>query len=158
MTVAGSVRPAVGSVAPDFTLSSSAREPVTLSSFRGRQHVLLAFFPMAFTSTCTEDLCEMGEDYEQYARHDVQVLGISCDLGPALAAFKAARNIGVELLSDARREVSRAYGVMREDDGFSERAYVLIDREGILRWMHVEAELGHRRGTAELLRQLEALG
>ena len=56
-----------------------------------------------------------------------------------------------------KREVSRAYGVLLEDRFFSRRAYFLIDREGILRWSHVETELGHKRDDAELLRQIAAL-
>jgi alkyl hydroperoxide reductase subunit AhpC len=62
-----------------------------------------------------------------------------------------------DLLSDFRRDVSRAYGVLLEERFFSKRAYFLVDRHGMLRWQHVEAELGARREDAELLRQIAAL-
>jgi alkyl hydroperoxide reductase subunit AhpC len=62
-----------------------------------------------------------------------------------------------DLLSDFKREVSRTYGVLLEDRFFSERAYFLIDQQGILRWRHIEAELGARRDDVELLRQIAAL-
>ena len=65
--------PAVGTLAPDFTLQSSARADVTLSGFRGR-NVLLAFFPLAFTGVCTAELCEMRDDWEQFQVKDTVVL------------------------------------------------------------------------------------
>ncbi len=148
----------VGGVAPDFTLPSTAGEEVTLSAFRGRQPVLLAFFPAAFTGTCTAELCEMTEDHAQYERFGVAVLPISVDQIDALKAFKAAERIGVELLSDTRRTVSQAYGVLDEPRYRSQRAYVLIDRDGVVRWRHVEEHGGHKRSTAELVSRLEALG
>jgi alkyl hydroperoxide reductase subunit AhpC len=64
----------------------------------------------------------------------------------------------VDLLSDFKREVSRLYGTLLEEPYLSRRAYFLVDREGVLRWSHVEAELGHRRPNEELLAQLAAVG
>lgn len=150
--------PSVGSRAPDFTLPSTGGEEVTLSAFRGRRPVLLAFFPAAFTGMCTAELCEFTEDYAQYERFGVAVLPISVDQLDSLKAFKAAERIGVELLSDTRREVSRAYDVLDEARFRSQRAYVLIDRDGVVRWRHVEEHGGFKRSTAELVSHLEALG
>ena len=154
-TIAG--LPAVGSVAPDFTLLSDHRKPVTLSSFRGKQNVVLAFFPFAFTSTCTAELCDFGNDVPQFSAADTIVFGISCDSFHTLKAFKAHEKMTVDLLSDIKREVSRAYGVLIEDLFVSSRAYVIIDKQGIVRWTHNEAELGHKRSNAELLAHLQAL-
>ena len=148
--------PAVGTLAPDFTLQSSARADVTLSSFRGR-NVLLAFFPLAFTGVCTAELCEMRDDWEQFQGKDTVVLAISVDSTATLAEYKRQHGITAELLSDFRREVSRAYGVLLEDRFHSARAYFLVDREGIIRWSHVEAQTGDRRSDAELLEQIGAL-
>lgn len=155
VTVAG--LPAVGSVAPDFTLPSTGGKPVTLSTFRGKQNVLLAFFPFAFTSTCTAELCDFSTDYSQFASADTVVLPISCDFVPALKAFKAKENMTVDLLGDVRRDVSRAYGVLLEEAYASARAYVLIDKQGIIRWGYVEEELGHKRSNGELLAELQKL-
>lgn len=148
--------PAVGSPAPDFTLPSTAGQPVTLSALRGK-NVLLAFFPLAFTSTCTAELCAFSEDYSKFQGADTVVLPISVDAVPSLKEFKAKERMTVDLLSDFKREVSRQYGTLLEEQFFSERAYVLIDRVGVVRWTHEERELGHRRENGELLAQLAAL-
>ena len=148
----------VGSQAPDFTLPSTSGEMVTLSAYRGSRNVLLAFFPAAFTSTCTREMCEFSEDYGVYATHDTEVLPISVDQVPSLKAFQREEQFDVQVLSDARREVTRAYGVLDEQRFSSRRSYFLIDKQGVLRWMHVESQGGQKRDTAELVRQLEALG
>jgi peroxiredoxin len=150
--------PAIGSVAPDFTLLNDQRKPVTLSSFRGSKNVVLAFFPWAFTSTCTAELCDFGTDYSQFASAETVVFGISCDSFYALREFKAKEKMTVDLLSDDRRTVSKAYGVLIEELFVSSRAYVIIDKQGIIRWTHNEAELGHKRSNAELLAELQKLG
>ena len=112
----------------------------------------------AFTSTCTAELCEFSTDYSQFTGKDTTVLPISCDFVPALKAFKAKENMTVDLLGDVRREASRAYGVLLEEAYASARAYVLIDKSGIIRWGFVEEELGHKRGNAELLAEIARLG
>lgn len=146
----------VGQPAPDFTLSSTSGDKVTLSALRGRT-VLLAFFPLAFTSTCTAELCEMRDDYAQFEAENVTILPISVDSVPTLKEYRRMHDLGVDLLSDFRREASRSYGVLLEEQFFSARAYFLIDAEGILRWRHVEEVLGHRRSDEELLAQIRAL-
>jgi peroxiredoxin len=145
-------------MAPEFTLPSTAGTDVALASFRGRQHVLLAFFPLAFTSVCTAELCAFSDDFDQFTRADTAVLPISVDSVPALKEYKAKYAMKVDLLSDFKRQVSRAYGAMLEEKFYSNRAYFLIDRAGRLRWVHRELETKHRRDDAELLRQIEALG
>jgi peroxiredoxin len=150
--------PAVGTEAPDFTLPSTAGADVTLSGYRGTHHVLLAFFPAAFSSVCTAEMCAFSEDLSQYASADTVVLPISVDWIPALKVFKERERMTVDLLSDSKREVVRAYGVYLEPAFVAKRAYILIDKAGIVRWSHVESELGHRRDNSELLAQLSALG
>ncbi len=149
--------PAVGSEAPDFTLASTSGTNVTLSALKG-QNVLLAFFPLAFTGTCTRELCDFSSDYSRFQESGTVVLPISVDSVPTLKEFKAKEKMTVDLLSDFKREVSRLYGVLLEDRFFSKRAYVLIDRAGTIRWHHEEAELGHKRDNGELLAQIAALG
>lgn len=149
--------PPVGSDAPDFTLSSTSGKPVTLSSLRGR-NVLLAFFPLAFTSTCTEELCDMRDDWDQFGGADTVVLPISVDSTATLGEFKSKYAMKADLLSDFKRDVSRRYGVLIEDRFFSTRAYFLLDRAGKIRWEHVEANPSHKRSNAELFEQVRALG
>ena len=149
--------PAAGDTAPDFTLPSTEGRDVALSSLRGERNVLLAFFPLAFTSTCTAELCAFGDDYDQFATTNTTVFPISVDSVPTLKEFKAKHGMKVELLSDFRRDVSRKYGVLLEERFFSTRAYFLIDREGTVRWAHVEANPGRRRENAEILAEIAKL-
>lgn len=148
--------PVTGAPAPDFTLPSTAGGEVTLSALRGKP-VLLAFFPLAFTRVCTMELCDFSKELSSFTGADAVVLGISVDSVPALKAFQAKEGITVDLLSDFRRDVSRRYGVLLEDKFHSRRAYFLVDGKGVLRWSHVEAELGHKRDNAELLTRLAAV-
>ena len=149
--------PTVGETAPDFTIDTTAGKPVTLSSFRGQKHVLVAFFPMAFTGTCTAEMCGFTDDFATFAARGVEVIPISADMVPSLKAFKAQNNFSVELASDLRRDVARAYGVLNEEKFFSNRAYFLVDKQGIVRWAHVEAANGQRRENAEILAQVAQL-
>jgi peroxiredoxin len=154
MTPEAASVPEAGDAAPDFTLNSTAGHPVTLSSFRGEKVVLLAFFPYAFTSTCTAELCAFSDDFDQFVGYGVEVLPISVDAVPSLKEFRSKYSMKVQLLSDFKREASRAYGVLREETFASGRAYFLIDRTGVVRWSHVESVLGHRRLNEELLARI----
>ena len=152
----GSTLPAVGSPAPDFTLPSTAGSDVTLSALRGK-NVLIAFFPLAFTRTCTAELCSFSEELAAFQTADTIVLPISVDSVPTLQEFKAKERISVELLSDFKREVSRRYGTLLEDKFYSNRSYILIDRNGLVRWTYAEDTPGTRRENSELLERIRAL-
>jgi peroxiredoxin len=148
--------PSVGSVAPDFALDSTGGR-LTLSSFRGKQHVLLAFFPAAFTSTCTAELCAFTDDYAAFEASDVKVIPISVDGVPSLKEYRAKFAMSVDLASDFKREVSRAYGTLLEAPFLSNRAYFLIDKEGVLRWRFIEEHPGKLRANAEILAEIAKL-
>ena len=149
--------PAVGTEAPDFTLRSSGGEAVTLSSFRGWKNVLLAFFPLAFTGTCTRQMIDFSDDHNAFDELDCVVLAISVDSVPTLKEFQARTGMRVEFLSDFRREVARLYGGLLEDRFHSQRAYGLVDEAGMVRWTHEEAESGQKRTHEELFARLRAL-
>ena len=149
--------PTIGSPAPDFALPSTGAAEVKLSALLGK-NVLLAFFPLAFTGVCTAEMCAFSEDFARFQTADTVVLPISVDSVPTLKEFKAKEKMAIDLLSDFEREVSRKYGTLLEDKFFSKRAYVLIDKEGTVRWTHEEAELGHKRDNGDLLTQIKALG
>ena len=149
---------AAGERAPDFALQSTSGRLVKLSEYRGKSPVLLAFFPLAFTSTCTAELYAFSENFDQFGGKGVVVLPISVDSVPTLKEFKAKYAMKTDLLSDFKREASRAWGVLREDTFFSERAYFLVDRDGVVRWAHVESKLGDKRDNDELLERIAALG
>jgi peroxiredoxin len=149
--------PQVGDLAPDFSVASTSGNEVSLSSFRGKRNVLLAFFPLAFTGTCSKELICFTEDFDQFAGKGVEILPISVDSIPSLREFKNKLQMKTELLSDFKRDISRAYGVLNEDRFYSNRAYYLIDKEGRIRWSHVESNNGHRRENSEILAAISSL-
>ena len=157
MSTMSSSVPAVGHQAPDFTLPSTAGSAVTLSALRGK-NVLLAFFPLAFTSTCTRELCDMRDEWDQFATVDTVVVPLSVDSTPTLKEFKHKYSMRSDFLSDFKREVARQYGVLIEDRFYANRAYFLIDKSGIIRWVHVEDNPSEKRSNGELLEQIKALG
>lgn len=151
-------QPAVGSAAPDFTLRSTAETDAALSSFRGRKNVLLAFFPLAFTSTCTTEMRAFTHDITQFEGRDTVVLPISVDSTATLKEFKAKWQMPFDLLSDFTRTVSRQYGVLNDEKFYANRAYILIDKQGVVRWTWQEQNNSDRRENAELLEALGRLG
>src|SRR5712691_8090581 len=129
----------VGSKAPAFTLKNDDRQPVTLSEQRGHP-VILAFFPAAFSSVCTKELCTFRDSLgrlNKLSHGKVQVYGISVDTFFALEAFHDHEKLAFPLLSDFNKQVIRDYGVFNEDmiglKGIARRAVFVIDREGIVR-------------------------
>lgn len=153
---AASTPPKSGDRAPDFTLPSTSGSNVTLSDLRGRT-VLVAFFPLAFSPTCTAELCEMRDDWDAFLRRGVTVLPISVDSTYTLKEYKQKYGMQVELLSDFKRDVTRRYGVLHEERFFSQRSYFLVDAEGVVRWAHVEEKPSDRRTDAEILAEIDRL-
>jgi peroxiredoxin len=127
--------PAVGQLAPDFTLSDQDKAPVTLSDLRGGP-VMLVFFPGAFSSTCTRELCEIRDDFSAYAERGVTVLGISVDSTHVLRAWRDAQGYRHRFLSDRWPvgAVARLYGVWNERDGQAERGTFILDAAGVVRY------------------------
>jgi peroxiredoxin len=149
--------PQVGDAAPDFVAASTSGKDVSLSSFRGKSNVLLAFFPLAFTGTCTKELVCFSEDFDQFVGKGVEILPVSVDSTASLKEFKNKLQMKTELLSDFKRDISRAFGVLNEDRFYSNRAYFLIDREGLIRWCHIEGNNGERRANSEILAAIQQL-
>lgn len=149
--------PQAGDVAPEFTAASTSGSEVSLSSFRGARNVLLAFFPLAFTGTCTKELVCFNEDFDQFAGEGVEILPISVDSTASLREFKQKLEMRTDLLSDFKRDISRAYGVLNEERFYSNRAYFLVDKEGRVRWSHIEVKNGERRDNSEILAAVKLL-
>ena len=123
----------IGQPAPQFTLTSSSLKPVSLSDFKGRK-VVLHFFPLAFTGTCTTQLCTMRDNFGYYDGLNAVILGISVDSPFVLGKFKEAINLQFELLSDFNKDVSIAYQTIYDEfifgmKGVSKRAAFVIDEE-----------------------------
>ena len=130
----------LGSKAPDFTLTNQDREPVTLSALRGRP-VVLAFFPAAFSSVCTKELCTFRDRLASLNQANAEVFGISVDTFFTLKAFQTDQKLAFPLLSDFNKQVIRDYGVFNEDmiglKGIAKRAVFVLDRDGIVRYREV---------------------
>ena len=136
----------LGQHAPDFNLFDTDRKEVSLSSLKGK-NVVLVFFPLAFTSVCTAELCSLRDNFAVYNSLNAEVMGISVDSIFSLAKFKAEQNLNFQLLSDFNKEVSTAYGSIYEQFGFgmkgvSKRSAFVIDKEGMIRYAEVLEDAG----------------
>jgi peroxiredoxin len=131
----------IGQVAPEFSLYNSEKKLNSLSELKGR-NVLLLFFPLAFTSTCTKELCSVRDNISTYNNSNASVLGISVDSLHTLAKYKEEQKLNFDLLSDFNKEVSAAYGSIYEMFGYnmkgvSKRSAFVIDKMGIIRYAEV---------------------
>ncbi|MDP2386093.1 MAG: redoxin domain-containing protein [Bacteroidota bacterium] len=132
--------------APDFSLFDTEKKKVTLSELKGK-NVLLLFFPLAFTSTCTAELCSMRDNLAFYNSMNAQVLGISIDSLFVLAKFKEEQRINFPLLSDFNKEASKSFGCLYETfihemRGVSKRSAFVIGKEGIIRYEEILEKAG----------------
>lgn len=132
--------------APDFKLINSEKKTVTLSEHKGK-NVLLLFFPLAFTSTCTAELCSTRDDLEFYNKINAVVFGISNDSNFVLKKFKESLNLNFELLSDWNKTTSEAYGSLYTEfilgmKGVAKRSAFVIDKDGRIQYAEVLEDAG----------------
>jgi len=152
----------IGQPAPDFTLYDSAKNKVTLSDLKGH-NVLLLFFPLAFTSTCTAELCSVRDNISFYNNVNAKVFGISVDSLHTLAKYKADQNLNFTLLSDFNKDVSLLYGSLYEMFGYnmkgvSKRSAFIIDKDGIVRYAEVLENASEQPNFKNITLTLESLG
>lgn len=136
----------IGQQAPDFVLYDSGKNKVALSDQRGK-NVLLLFFPLAFTSVCTAELCSIRDNIALYNKSDAVIFGISVDSPYTLARFKEEQHLNFSLLSDFNKLVSAAYGALYETfsmdlKGVSKRSAFVIDKNGIIKFAQVLDKAG----------------
>jgi peroxiredoxin len=131
----------VGSKAPDFALKSkqaSGVVDVKLSSNFGKKNTVVLFFPLAFTSVCTKEMCDLTAGFGGYASLNAEVIAISVDSPFAQEAWAQKEKIGVTLASDLNKTTARAYGVLLDDLlGFGStaaRAAFVVDKAGVIRY------------------------
>lgn len=132
-----------GTEAPDFTLYTNKREPFQLSDYRGKQNVLLLFFPGAFTSVCTVELNSVNGELDAYG-DDTQIAGVSTDSPFVLEEFRGVHKFQFPLLSDHDGVVSERYEAKYHHDftpmkldRISKRAAFLIDKTGTVQYAEV---------------------
>lgn len=118
----------------EFSLQNTKGENIELSSFRGNKNIVLLFFPFAFSSVCTKELCTVRDNLKMFESLSAEIIGISVDSFFTLRAFKAANNLNFTLLSDFNKQVSTEFNALYEDyygmKGVSKRAAFVIDKQG----------------------------
>ncbi len=127
-----------GQPAPDFSLYDNEKNKVSLSDYRGK-NVILLFFPFAFSSVCTAELCSVRDEMTVFNDSNAQVFGISVDALYSLNRFKEDQQLNFPLLSDFNKKVSAAYDVLYDNfayemQGVSKRAAFIIDKKGTIQY------------------------
>lgn len=150
-----------GDQAPTFTLRNSDTKEVSLEDYAGKNVVLL-FFPLAFTSVCTAELCSMRDDIATYSELDAEVLGISVDSLFTLQKFKESEKLNFQLLSDFNKEVSQSYDAYYDDfvldmKGVSKRSAFVIDGNGVIQYAEVLDNAGELPNFAAVKETLAGL-
>jgi len=130
-----------GDRAIEFKLPPKPREEIDLAQIIGKEKIVLLFFPLAFSSVCTAEMCQMRDDYAQYQTLGAKVFGISVDSPFVTDKFRQSENIPFPILSDFNKDVSRRYGVLMDDlmglKGVSKRAAFVIGRDGKVKYAWV---------------------
>ena len=147
--------PEVGQIAPDFTLVDQDGNERKLSEFKGKK-IVLAFYPFDFSPVCTVEFGCFEQDLSKLNDLNAQVLGISVDSKYSHKEFAEKLNLKFPLLSDFSREVCKLYGTLRKE-GFSERAYFIIDKNGIVRFKYMMPTPKDKLENNQLIEDLKTL-
>ena len=148
----------VGQEAPNFTLKDQAGNDVTLADFRGKQNVVLVFYPFTFTGVCQGELCEIRDDPSAFESAGAAVLAVSCDTRHAQKQWATQQGFTFPVLSDfwPHGGVAAHYGVFDADVGRALRASFLIDIDGVIRWQVLHG-LGEARDHDEYAKAVAML-
>lgn len=149
----------VGDMAPDFTLPATTGDKVTLSSFRGKQTVVLAFFPAAFTGGCTKEMQTYQLGIDKFKGTDAAVFGVSEDNTPSQKEFANKLGLSFPLLSDfATRKVAEEYGVFVPEYGVANRVTFVVDKEGRISYIEAGKDAVATLGVGEACSRLAHKG
>ncbi len=148
---------AVGQTAPDFTLKDQDQKDVKLNGLRGKS-VVLAFYPLDFSPVCSKEHACFADDLQSFNDLNAQVLGISVDSAWAHKAFAEKLGLKYPLLADfqPRGAVASQYGLYLPDKGFTNRATVIIDKQGVVRYVQVY-DIPSQRNNQDLVAELKKL-
>jgi peroxiredoxin len=146
---------------PDFKLFNTEKKEISLSDNKGKNVVLL-FFPLAFTSVCTAELCSVRDNYSMYNHLNAVVYGISVDSAFTLIKFKEDQNLNFDLLSDFNKVASTAYDCLYGEfalgmKGVSKRSAFIIDKDGVLKYAEVLENAGEQPNFEAIKMCLEKL-
>jgi len=145
----------VGEKVPDFTLPDQDGKERKLSEFKGK-NIILAFYPFDFSPICTVEFGCFEQDLSKLNNLSAQVLGISVDSKYCHKEFAKQLKLNFPLLSDFNKEVCKLYGTLRQE-GFSERAYFIIDKSGIVKFKYIMPTPGERLENQQLIAELKNL-
>ncbi len=145
----------VGQKAPDFTLKNQNNGGISLDNFKGK-NVILAFYPFDFSPVCTDEMSCFQADLNKLKDADTEVIAISVDSHWSHKAFAEKLSLNYNLLSDFNKEVTKLYGVLRLE-GFSNRAYFIIDKKGIVKFKKVMDSPGNKLENQELINELRKI-
>ncbi|MBK8137021.1 MAG: peroxiredoxin [Chloroflexi bacterium] len=146
----------VGNFAPDFTASDQNGNPVTLSQFRGKKHVVLFFYPKSFSAGCTAEACAFRDSHEVFKDAGAEVIGISMDSVDTQESFAKRFRLTYTLLSDSDGSLQKLYSIPRWMGLFRGRVTFVIDSEGIIR--HVfNSQVMVKDHVSEALETLKSL-
>src|ERR1700722_8016628 len=148
----------VGQAAPDFTLKDQSQKDVKLSDFAGKKNVVLVFYPLDWSPTCTNEHACFVNEMKAFETLDAEVLGVSVDSVWSHKAYAEKMGIHYPLLADfqPRGAMAEKYGVYLADKGITGRAISIIDREGKLAW-HKNYDIPVVPGIDEVAKALEGV-
>jgi len=154
----------IGQSAPDFSAlvcNGEKFEPFKLSDHLGQEHVVLAFFPFAFSSVCTDEFCSFRDSMSQYDALNAKVYGVSIDSPFALNAFIKDQAFNFPMLSDFNKDVSDQYGVLMQDlkglKGVSKRSIFVIDKAGVVKYRWISDDPSVMPDLSDVQSALETL-
>jgi len=155
--VTTSTVPDIGQTVPDFSLRGPGGQRVSLSEYRGKKHVVVVFFPLAFSPVCSHQLPEIEREIRRFEALEAVVLGVSVDSHYANEAFARALGISFPLLSDFDRATSQAWGILIPEKFYSGRALFVVDKQGRLAHREVSPTTAEIPSNAAVLAALERL-
>jgi len=150
----------VGDRAIGFKLPQKPKDEVDVGQYIGKQPVVLLFFPFAFSSVCTAEMCHYRDNWQQYGKLGAQVFGISIDSPFVTDKFRQAENIPFPILSDFNKEVSKKYGVLHDElmglKGVSKRSAFVIGKDGKVKYAWISENPGVQVNFDEIKAALSA--
>lgn len=153
----------VGSKAPEFSLYNTEKQEISLKDLTSKSNVVILFFPLAFTSVCTKELCSARDDIAKYQKLNATVVAISVDSLFTLDKFRQEQKLPFDLLSDFNKEVSKQYDSLYEQfpafglKGVTKRSAFVVDKQGTIQYAEILDDAGNVPNFNQIKQTLEQL-